>query len=154
MTDSSDLYEYRLETIDSSNGLFMLATFTTAALLSAGLTTTFMSPDLYKDAETVVYTIVCGIGTLFIWFGLIPFAPKNNPERFYFGQHGFQFESCLYSCTASFCLPVDKVRRISLSRENTLELTDNLGNTFHFSQVRYSLQSERELAECFPHALA
>lgn len=153
MTDSSDLYEYRLKTVDSSDGLFMLAALVISALFSTGLITVLIPSNLYNNMPVVVYAIICGLCTMFIWFGFIPFLPASNPERFYFGQRGFRFESSLYSSTASFYRPADKVRRILLGRDNVLELTDSLGNTFRLPKVRYSLQSERELAECFPHAM-
>ena len=113
MTDSSDLYEYRLKTVDSSDGLFMLAALVISALFSTGLITVLLPSNLYNNMPVVVYAIICGLCTMFIWFGFIPFLPASNPERFYFGQRGFRFESSLYSSTASFYRPADKVHRIS-----------------------------------------
>ena len=153
MVNSSDLYEYRLEAVAPSGGSFILATLIISALSSIGLITVLIPSNLYNNMPVVVYAIIYGLCTMFIWFGFIPFLPASNPERFYFGQRGFRFESSLYSSTASFYRPADKIRRISLGRDNVLELTDSLGNTFRLPQVRYSLQSERELAECFPHAM-
>ena len=163
MTDSSDLYEYRLETVDSSDGSSAFATMMMAVLVGTSPITAsvffdthvFNIPfDLQQEAVVVLYAVLCVLSTVFTLIYIhSSVIPEDKPERLYFGQHGFRFEGNLFSHTASFYRPADKVRRISLGRDNVLELTDSLGNTFRLPQVRYSLQSERELAECFPHAM-
>ena len=150
-------YEYQLETYDNH---FNLVAVVATGLIHGSMPIVascffnhhlFFTPFDWRNSQVwTIYLIVGGLIALFVMLVATTWLP--SPERFYFGQNGFRFEASFGSDTPSFYRPVNKVCRISFNPETGLRLTDSLGNRFAFSNVKYSLQSEQALKECFPDA--